>query len=90
MSSTVNVLRYSFLGAGIAYGAYARFSGERAEHKAIAAAQWKKDERLIREAKREYARLHKPVATKTSSSLSINWEDPNLDLDTILLAMDLS
>lgn len=79
------------MGAGVAYGAYARFSGERAEHKAIAAAQWKREESLIRQAKREFARLHKPAAAaKPSSSLAINWEDPNLDLDAILLSMDLS
>lgn len=83
MSSTFNVLRYSALGAGILYGAVHRYNLESGERAKEALAQWKKEEKLIREAKQEYAKLTaKPVAS--SNSGSINWEDPNLDIGKAL------
>ncbi|EER35268.1 conserved hypothetical protein [Candida tropicalis MYA-3404] len=83
--STFNVLRYSLLGAGIVYGAYSRYSIESAHHNQEAAKKWRKEERLIQQAKAEYAKLNAPKkeATTTTSG-SINWEDPNLDIGKAL------
>lgn len=82
MSVNFNVLRYSLLGAGVVYGAYHRYSLEsdvKAEH---AAKAWAKEEKLIKQAKAEYAKLTAPK--ETPSSGSINWEDPNLDFGKAL------
>ncbi|ODV77692.1 uncharacterized protein CANTADRAFT_54282 [Suhomyces tanzawaensis NRRL Y-17324] len=80
--STFNVLRYSFLGAGLFYGAFHRYSLESAQHEEHATKQWKHEEKLIRQAKAEYAKLHAPKVTKTEGA--INWEDPNLDFGKVL------
>ncbi|RCK59651.1 ATP synthase subunit e, mitochondrial [Candida viswanathii] len=82
--STFNVLRYSLLGAGIVYGAYSRYSIESAHHEDVAAKKWRKDEKLIQQAKAEYAKLHAPKKEATTASGSINWEDPNLDIGKAL------
>ncbi|WLF80269.1 F1F0 ATP synthase subunit e, mitochondrial [Lodderomyces elongisporus] len=86
MSATVNVLRYSALGLGVVYGAYHRFSLESAFAKQQAAAQWKKEEKLIAEAKSIYQKINTPPKQETPKSQagSINWEDPNLDFGAVL------
>lgn len=80
--SAINVFRYSCLGAGVVYGAMHRYNRESAAEKAVAAADWKKQERLIREAKREFARQNQPKTT--GGSTAVNWEDPNLDLEAVI------
>lgn len=84
--STFNVLRYSLLGAGIVYGAYTRFSVDSAFKAEQAAKKWRQEEKLIQQAKAEYARLHAPKKDTSSASTSgsINWEDPNLDFGKAL------
>ena len=84
--STFNLLRYSLLGAGIFYGAYTRFSVDSAFKAEQAAKKWRQEEKLIQQAKAEYARLHAPKKDTSSASTSgsINWEDPNLDFGKAL------
>ncbi|EMG47487.1 hypothetical protein G210_2163, partial [Candida maltosa Xu316] len=77
-----NVLRYSLLGAGVVFGVYSKVSDRSAHEAKVAAKKWKREERLIKEAKAEYAKLNAPKTT--SSAGSINWEDPNLDLGKAL------
>lgn len=85
MSSTFNVVRYSLLGAGVLYGAVHRFNLESAEKQQHALASWKKEEKLIKQAKAEYAKQNAPKeAPATSNVTSINFEDPNLDFGKLL------
>ena len=81
--STFNVLRYSALGAGVIYGAVHRYNLTSAAEAEVAALHFKKVQQLIKEAKAEYARLNPPKKTEAVSG-SINWEDPNLDIEKAL------
>lgn len=81
--STFNVLRYSFLGAGVFYGAYHRYTLESCAEEQVALKKWKQEEKLIKQAKAEYAKLNQKPAAPASSG-SINWEDPNLDIGSAL------
>lgn len=82
--STFNVLRYSLLGAGIVYGAVHRYSLESAGKEQRSAHQWKAQEKLIRQAKAEYAKLNPPKEAPKAAAGAINWEDPNLDFGAVL------
>ncbi|KAK8438664.1 F1F0 ATP synthase subunit e, mitochondrial [Candidozyma auris] len=84
--STFNVLRYSALGAGLVYGAVHRYNLESAVSEQRKAEEWKKKEKLIKQAKAEYARLHAPKEQPNSgASLSLKTlEDPNLDFGKVL------
>lgn len=84
MSVNFNVLRYSLFGTGIVYGAYHRYSLEKASKEESAAIAWKNQEKLIKQAKAEYAKLNPPKQAAASTSGSINWEDPNLDIGKAL------
>ncbi|KAK6456622.1 ATP synthase E chain-domain-containing protein [Scheffersomyces xylosifermentans] len=85
MSVNFNVLRYSLLGAGIVYGAVHRYSLESAVAEKKAASQWKSEEKLIKQAKAEYAKLNPSKEPVTPAAAgSINWEDPNLDIGSAL------
>lgn len=85
MSSTnFNVLRYSLLGAGIVYGAVHRYNLESAEEQKQKQTQWKKEEKLIRQAKAEYAKLNAPKEAPAASGAAFNLEDPNLDFGKAL------
>ncbi|KAI5959388.1 TIM11 [Candida pseudojiufengensis] len=97
MSTTFNVWRYTALGAGIIYGAYHRYSLESSHAKKEYTKRWNHEEKLIQQAKDEYAKLKEPKTTTQSAptsiiSGSINWEDPNLDLgkalDSVLAQLD--
>ncbi|GEQ68004.1 hypothetical protein JCM33374_g1670 [Metschnikowia sp. JCM 33374] len=84
--STFNVVRYSLLGAGVLYGAVHRYnleSSHEAEQKAL---QWKKEEKLIKQAKAEYAKLHpvKEQAVAAPAATGFDFEDPNLDFGKVL------
>lgn len=83
MSTSFNVFRYSLVGAGVVYGAFHRYSLESAEVQKQKDAQWKKEEKLIRQAKAEYAKLHAPKAAPVSTT-AFNLEDPNLDFGKVL------
>ncbi|QWU86918.1 hypothetical protein CA3LBN_001136 [Candidozyma haemuli] len=84
--STFNVLRYSALGAGVLYGAVHRYNLESAVSEQHKAEEWKKQEKLIKEAKAEYARLHAPKDKPSSGAgLSLKTlEDPNVDFGKAL------
>lgn len=84
--STFNVLRYSALGAGVLYGAVHRYNLESAVSEQHKAEEWKKQEKLIKEAKAEYARLHAPKDKPSSGAgLSLKTlEDPNVDFGKVL------
>lgn len=84
MSVTFNVLRYSFLGAGIVYGAVHRYNLESSETEKQALAQWKKEEKLIKQAKAEFNKANASKTVTPQASGSINWEDPNLDIGKAL------
>lgn len=79
--STFNVLRYSALGAGLVYGVVHRYNLESAVSEQRKAEEWTKKEKLIKQAKAEYARLHapknKPADNSTFSLKTL--EDPNVD-----------
>ncbi|PVH20868.1 hypothetical protein CXQ85_004378 [Candidozyma haemuli] len=83
--STFNVLRYSALGAGLVYGAVHRYNLESAVKEQHKAEEWKKQEKLIKKAKAEYARLHAPKEQpSTGASLSLKTlEDPNVDFGKV-------
>lgn len=81
--STFNVLRYSALGAGVVYGAVHRYNLFADAAQVEAAAQFKKEQKLISKAKADYAKLNPPKKVETTSG-SINWEDPNLDIGKAL------
>ncbi|CCE88974.1 Piso0_001768 [Millerozyma farinosa CBS 7064] len=83
MSATFNVLRYSALGAGVVYGAAHRYNLEKSEHEKQTAAQWKKEEKLIKQAKQEYAKLKGDNKPQVAGG-AINWEDENLDFGKAL------
>lgn len=86
--STFNVVRYSLLGAGVVYGALHRYNLESAHAQEAKAAQYKKEEKLIKQAKAEYAKLNPPKQEPVAaSSSSFNLEDPNLDFGKVLESM---
>ncbi|OBA23228.1 hypothetical protein METBIDRAFT_35562 [Metschnikowia bicuspidata var. bicuspidata NRRL YB-4993] len=82
--STFNVVRYSLLGAGVVYGFVHRHNLELSHEEQQKLAQWKKEEKLIKQAKAEYAKLNPPQAKAANASTSINFEDPNLDFGLVL------
>lgn len=82
MSATLNVLRWSALGAGVVYGfVHNRTLYSQAEKK-VADAQFKKQEKLIDQAKAEWARLHPaPVA---STGVVTDISDDKFDIEAYL------
>lgn len=61
--STLNVFRYSLLGAGVVYGFIHRNSLESAHKEESRLAQWSKEEKLIAEAKAQFAKTAAPQST---------------------------
>ncbi|EEU48630.1 uncharacterized protein NECHADRAFT_73389 [Fusarium vanettenii 77-13-4] len=84
MASTgVNVLRWSALGLGVFYGfthQRAIFSAQRAEH---AQHEYEKKEKLIQQAKAEFAKQKNP--TSSADSVITDPADPKFDLEKLLL-----
>ena len=60
VSVNFNVLRYSLLGAGVVYGAIHRYNLESASDKEAAALEWRKEEKLIAQAKKQWAKQNAP------------------------------
>lgn len=85
MSVGFNVFRYSALAGGILYGAVHRYNLESSHKQAEFTKKWNEEEKLIRQAKKQYAQLTAPKSVKVEQG-SINWEDPNLDLAKVLEA----
>lgn len=80
--STFNVIRYSLLGAGVVYGAVHRYNLQAALEQQAKAAQYQAEEKLIRKAKAEYARLTAPKDAPVGAA--VNLEDPNLDFGKLV------
>ena len=91
MSNPFNVLRYSLLGLGVVVGTVHQYRYNSAEEKLHAAKQFRKEEKLIKNAKEEFAKLHKTNAPGGDVG-SINWDDANLDfgkaLETVILKLN--
>ncbi|RLV90328.1 ATP synthase subunit e mitochondrial [Spathaspora sp. JA1] len=81
--SNFNVLRWSFLGAGLFYGFYHRQSLQTEAQEKVEAKKLQDQQKLIKQAKAEYAKLNPPKPVAVSSG-AINWEDPNLDIGKAL------
>ncbi|KAM0424757.1 hypothetical protein ACHAPT_010067 [Fusarium lateritium] len=85
MASTgVNVLRWSALGVGVFYGfthQRAITSAQRAEH---AQHEYEKKEKLIQQAKAEFAKQKNPTAASADSVIT-DPADPKFDLEKLLL-----
>ncbi|KAH7359209.1 ATP synthase E chain-domain-containing protein [Plectosphaerella cucumerina] len=83
-ASGVNVLRYTFLGLGVFYG----FTHQRtitASHKAAAAQkEYDHKQKLIDQAKAEWAKKNAPAAATTSSAAVADFNDPKFDLEAYL------
>lgn len=80
-SQTVNVLRYTALGSGAAYGFYyqgslaSRFKAQQAQ------VEWKQKEALINEAKAEWAKTY---SIKISRDFVTDPDDSRFDLEKFL------
>ena len=87
--STLNVLRYSVLGAGILYGFTHDRGLKKDAHNLKLDNEYKEKELLIQKAKEEFvkSKLPKQITTTTSSSLTnIDLNDPKVDFAQIILA----
>ncbi|KAK9461354.1 ATP synthase E chain-domain-containing protein [Lipomyces oligophaga] len=74
--STLNIFRWGAFAFGVVYGVSHSFSISSARTKAHEAAEWAHKEKLIAQAKAEYAKLHPKPA---SESATIDLSDPNFD-----------
>lgn len=93
MSNPFNVLRYSLLGLGVVGGAVQQYRSNSAEEKLHAAKEFRREEKLIKQAKEEFAKLHKTTSSAAGGDAgSINWDDANLDfgkaLETVIPKLD--
>ncbi|CBX95714.1 hypothetical protein IAQ61_004547 [Plenodomus lingam] len=79
----VNVLRWSALGFGVFYGAYHQLSLSAADRAKAMQKEWERKERLIKEAKQQWAKEH-PSEQPKSSGVSADPNDPNADLNVLL------
>ena len=80
------VFRYSALGLGVVYGFTHRYSLKSAALKKEADDKLKNTEKLIAEAKEEYAKLNNKGKDSSSTDLSkINLDDKNLDFAKVIL-----
>ncbi|KHO00104.1 ATPase, F0 complex, subunit E, mitochondrial [Metarhizium album ARSEF 1941] len=87
MASTgVNVLRWSALAAGVFYGfSHQRTitATQRAEH---AKHEWESKQKLIDQAKAEYAKKNNPApASSSKDDVVTDVNDPKFDLEKLLL-----
>ncbi|KAG5365663.1 ATP synthase subunit e [Yarrowia sp. B02] len=83
MSATLNVLRWSALGAGVVYGfVHNRTLYSEAEKK-VADAKYKKQEKLIEQAKAEWARLH-PAPAAAAGGAELDITSDKFDIDAYL------
>ncbi|KAL6869835.1 F1F0 ATP synthase subunit e, mitochondrial [Amphichorda felina] len=85
MSTGVNVLRWSALAFGVFYG----FSHQRtirqtqkAEHDEH---EWEQKQKVIDQAKAEWAKKTSPPAAASADDAVFNPEDPKFDLEKLLL-----
>ncbi|KAF2225489.1 ATP synthase E chain-domain-containing protein [Elsinoe ampelina] len=85
MASTgVNVLRWSALATGVFYGAWHASTIRSADRIAAAKHEYERKEKLITQAKAEFAR--KTAPTTAGGGLISDPEDPKFDLEAFLKA----
>lgn len=86
--STFNVLRWTALATGVVYGAYHTQVLKSAGAAKQEILDFKHQEKLIAEAKAEFAKLNAPKEVKTEKVTpgSINLDDPNIDFASVLLS----
>ncbi|QPH00538.1 hypothetical protein C2857_004247 [Epichloe festucae Fl1] len=89
MASTgVNVLRWSALAVGVFYGfSHQRtiYASQRAEHDKH---EYERKQKLIDQAKAEYAKEHAPASTATAKNGAVfDVNDPKFDLEQFLLKL---
>lgn len=82
--SSLNVLRYSALALGVVVGLKTDINLQCSAKKHAEEDAYQKQVALVKEAKAEWAKLHPPKITKTTST-EINLEDPNLDYAAVIL-----
>ncbi|RKP10936.1 ATP synthase E chain-domain-containing protein [Thamnocephalis sphaerospora] len=80
-SPLVRCARWGALGTGIVYGFVHRRSLTRQVAEEKVAAEYARKERLIADAKAEYARLYRPVST---GGVITDPENPAFDLEALL------
>ncbi|ESZ98633.1 putative ATP synthase subunit e, mitochondrial [Sclerotinia borealis F-4128] len=84
MASTgVNVLRWSALGAGVFYGFYHQMSISSATKAAAASREFEHKQKLIEQARAEYAKKNLPASQKTGGVIR-DPMDKNFDLEAYL------
>ncbi|RDL38572.1 putative ATP synthase subunit e, mitochondrial [Venustampulla echinocandica] len=89
MASTgVNVLRWSALGAGVLYGVYHQASLSSSAKVAAIKRDYEHKQKLIDQAKAEYAKKNLPPSAKTAEGTTIrDPNDPHFDLEAFLNAV---
>ncbi|WFD22909.1 F1F0 ATP synthase subunit e, mitochondrial [Malassezia equina] len=89
-SPVVNIVRYSALVGGIAYGVLHRRSLQAKYDEHIRSKAVKQQEDLIKKAKEEYAKLQaaKAPAPSANDAVVFNPEDPNFNLDKVIAYLE--
>ncbi|KDN43323.1 hypothetical protein K437DRAFT_257530 [Tilletiaria anomala UBC 951] len=85
-SPVINVVRYSALVGGIAYGIVHRRTLQAREDAKAAERAYKHKEDLIRQAKKAYA--DRLVAANSGSGVVTNPDDPKFDLEKFLVHLE--
>ncbi|CCF44129.1 ATP synthase subunit E [Colletotrichum higginsianum] len=81
-SSGVNVLRYTALGLGVFYGFTHQRSITASQKAAAAAKEYERKEKLIEQAKAEFAKKNQPLKTAAADAgVNIDPMDPKFDLE---------
>ncbi|KAJ9150612.1 hypothetical protein NKR19_g5160 [Coniochaeta hoffmannii] len=86
-TSGVNVLRYSALALGVAYGFYHQRNITQHVRSEQAQREYKHKEQLIAQAKAEYAKSKQPASAKTESKAGgpkLDLNDPNFDIEALI------
>ncbi|KAJ0163888.1 ATP synthase subunit e, mitochondrial [Colletotrichum tanaceti] len=81
-SSGVNVLRYTALGLGVFYGFTHQRSITASQKAAAAAKEYERKEKLIEQAKAEFAKKNQPLKTAAADAgANVDPMDPKFDLE---------
>ncbi|WYZ42925.1 hypothetical protein EsH8_VI_000624 [Colletotrichum jinshuiense] len=81
-SSGVNVLRYTALGLGVFYGFTHQRSITASQKAAAAHQEYERKEKLIEQAKAEFAKKNQPVkAAAADAGANVDPMDPKFDLE---------
>ena len=83
--SSLNVLRYSALALGVVVGLKTDINLQCSAKKHVEEDAYQKQVALVKEAKAEWAKLHPPKITKSTTATEVNLEDPNLDYAAVIL-----